>query len=121
MIYVGLDDTDILDSPGTNQLARRLVAQLSATWHGRLIVRHQLLEHADVPMTRRNGCVSILFEPRGKQSVDQLTQMLRKMVPPWCPPGSDPGLCVASTVPQAVIDWGARCKTQLVDKAEARR
>ena len=30
MIYVGLDDTDVVGSPGTNQLARRLIGALAA-------------------------------------------------------------------------------------------
>ena len=29
MIYVGIDDTDTLDDPGTNQLARHLVRELA--------------------------------------------------------------------------------------------
>ncbi len=43
MIYVGLDDTDTLDDPGTNQLARYLVRELADQFSGRMILRHQLL------------------------------------------------------------------------------
>src|SRR4051812_31276378 len=44
MIYVGIDDTDTLDDPGTNQLARHLVGELSNEFEARLILRHQLLQ-----------------------------------------------------------------------------
>ena len=53
MIYVGLDDTDTLDDPGTNQLARHLVRELSGQFGGRMIVRHQLLEDPRVPCTKK--------------------------------------------------------------------
>ena len=35
MIYVGIDDTDTLDDPGTNQLARHLVRELAGSYTGR--------------------------------------------------------------------------------------
>ena len=34
--------------------------------------------------------------------------------------GSDPGLCVAESVPPAAIEWGQRCRREVVDAAEAR-
>src|SRR5262245_25486138 len=114
MIYVGLDDTDTLDSPGTNQLARHLVHQLAGDFHGELIVRHHLLEHPEVPCTRKNGCVSIAIRSRGMMSVEQLIWKIRQVVIPWCPIGSDPGLCVVENVSSQVIDWGWRCKRELV-------
>jgi hypothetical protein len=43
MIYVGIDDTDTVDTPGTNQLARALVARVAEDYQCVLIARHQLL------------------------------------------------------------------------------
>ena len=40
---------------------------------------------------------------------------------PWCPQGSDPGLCVATSVPQVVQEWGVRCQRELVTQQEARQ
>ena len=119
MIYIGLDDTDTLDSPGTNQLARHLVTQLACDFEGQLIVRHQLLEHPEVPCTRKNGCASILLKPRGSMRCTQLIAKARQIVATWCPTGSDPGLCVAETVPQEIVDWGERCKRKLVTRNQA--
>jgi tRNA(Ile2) C34 agmatinyltransferase TiaS len=133
MIYVGIDDTDTLDDPGTNQLARHLVRELAGQFIGRMILRHQLLEDPRVPCTKKNGCASIQFElepgPTGAepevadslaQKREQLIVSLRDIIIPWCPAGSDPGFCVATTVPPAVTEWGARCQRELVTQAEAR-
>jgi hypothetical protein len=38
----------------------------------------------------------------------------------WFVPGSDPGLCVTSAVPAAVVAFGRRCQRDLVAQREAR-
>jgi hypothetical protein len=118
MIYVGLDDTDTLDDPGTNQLARHVVRELAGRFNGLIILRHQLLVDPRVPCTKKNGCASLVFEPVG---LHDLIERLRAIVIPWCPTGSDPGLCVTEHVPPAVITWGLRCQRELVTQAEARQ
>jgi tRNA(Ile2) C34 agmatinyltransferase TiaS len=139
MIYVGLDDTDTLDDPGTNQLARHLVRELAAEYSGRLIVRHQLLEDPRVPCTKKNGCASMAFEAVGSAlpttpadggsdkaarrvtpNLVEFISRLRHIIIPWCPKASDPGLCVTTSVPQPVVAWGQRCKRELVTQSEAR-
>jgi hypothetical protein len=119
MIYVGLDDTDTLEDPGTNQLARHLVRELSDQFRGQIIVRHQLLEDPRVPCTRKNGCASMLFEP--VDALHSLIERLRPIIISWCPAGSDPGLCVTQSVPPDVVNWGLRTKRELVTQDEARR
>jgi tRNA(Ile2) C34 agmatinyltransferase TiaS len=121
MIYVGLDDTDIVDSPGTNQLARQLARELAGRFHTRLIVRHQLLEDPRVPCTNKNGCAALVLEPRHDASIEGLADQLCPRVVEWSPPGSDPGLCIAAAVPAQVINWGRRCQRELVTQGEARR
>lgn len=120
MIYVGLDDTDTLDDPGTNQLARHFVRELAGQFCGQMILRHQLLEDPRVPCTKKNGCASILFEPAGAASPTLMVERLREIMIPWCPAGSDPGFCVAATVPAAIVAWGLRCQRELVPQQEAR-
>ena len=120
MLYVGIDDTDTLDDPGTNQLARHIVRQLAGRFHGRLIVRHQLLDDPRVPYTSKNGCASILLEPLGTPSTTELIDDLRRMMLDWCPVGSDPGLCVASRAPTVVTEYARRCQRELVSQGEAR-
>ncbi len=121
MIYLGLDDTDVEGSPGTNQLARHIVRQIADRFHARLIVRHQLLDDPRVPYTSKNGCASLLLETRGAASAADLPALLAPMVVDWSPAGSDPGLCIATLVPRAVVDWGRRCQQELVTQDDARR
>src|SRR3954452_23210336 len=121
MIYVGIDDTDTLDDPGTNQLARHLVRELAGQFSGRMILRHQLLEDPRVPCTKKNGCASIAFEPVASFSHASFLAAVRKMVVSWSPKGSDPGLCITANVPQAASDWGVRCQKELVKQSEARQ
>jgi hypothetical protein len=121
IITVGIDDTDTLDHPGTNQLARHLVDQLRKTWRATLITRHQLLEDPRVPCTRRNGCVAINFEANAAGLLGELEAAIRTVMVDWCPDGSDPGLCLCGgDVPAAVIDFGQRCQRELVTQADAR-
>src|SRR4029077_9036310 len=108
MIYVGLDDTDTLDDPGTNQLARHLVRELASQFRGRMILRHQLLEDARVPCTRKNGCASIAFDRLNSASTTELIDHVRRIIVAWCPRGSDPGLCVTENVPPQIVEWGLR-------------
>ncbi len=129
MYYVGIDDTDVLESPGTNQLARHLVQQLAGRWRGTLITRHQLLSDPRIPCTRKNGCVAIAFEPQEPASdaqepasMEMLADRIGSLMVPWCPVGSDPGLCVAAnSVPQEVTEFGLLCQRQVVTQSAARQ
>jgi hypothetical protein len=120
VIYVGIDDTDTLDTPGTNQLARAMVRHVAGQYRCWLIVRHQLLEDPRVPCTSHNGSASIGLLPEVHCSIESLIEQLRAVMCDWFVPGSDPGLCVAAAVPQAVTEFGRRCQRELVDQQEAR-
>jgi hypothetical protein len=120
VLYVGLDDTDTLDTPGTNQLARALMARVAGRYACRWIVRHQLLEDPRVPCTSKNGSASISFMPLVTEPVERLIDDLRAGMRQWFVAGSDPGLCVALDVPEAVRTFGRRCQRELVDQQEAR-
>jgi len=127
MIYIGLDDTDIEGSPGTNKLALELAAQLADRYEVVQIVRHQLLFDARVPYTSQNGCASMAirdrwsvasgqFSPEITALADEFSDRIRQ----WCPAGSDPGLCIAAEVPQSIVAFGQRCQRDLVRQQEAR-
>lgn len=120
MMLVGIDDTDVIDSPGTNQLARAIVRNVAAEWRCVRIVRHQLLEDPRVPCTSKNGSASIALEPRGEPCFPSLLEACRKVMREWFITGSDPGLCLIEQVPPAVIEFGWRCKAELVTQADAR-
>lgn len=119
MIFVGIDDTDMPDTPGTNKLAFHLAEQLAGRYETRWIVRHQLLEDPRVPCTNKNGCVSMLLAPRTAAPLDGLIAELREAIVAWSPAGSDPGLCVAASPPETVLRWGRAAQAELLDISAA--
>jgi hypothetical protein len=54
-MLVGIDDTDIVGSPGTNQLARAILKRIGDLAHESIICRHQLFFDPRVPYTSKNG------------------------------------------------------------------
>jgi hypothetical protein len=123
VILVGIDDTDMPGTPGTNQLARALVARIAGRYECARIVRHQLLDDPRVPCTSKNGSASILLQSRTSEPVASLIGDLRSGMMERFVAGSDPGLCVApaDSVSIAVTEFGHRCQREMVDQGEARR
>ena len=120
MIYVGIDDTDMIDTPGTNQLGRALAARLAGRYACSLIVRHQLLQDPRVPCTSKNSAASLLLESHNGSTVEPLIDELRDAMRERFVEGSDPGLCVTAAVPEAITAFGKRCQRELVSQREAR-
>lgn len=120
MIVLGLDDTDTLETPGTNQLARRIARTLPAGYRATLVLRHQLLFDRRIPYTSHNGSASIAVEAAPDADRAALLAMLRLAMRDWYVPGSDPGLCLAEVVPEAVVRFGARCQREIVSQEDAR-
>lgn len=119
MIHIGIDDTDTLDSPGTNQLARQLAAALPPRFALVVSLRHQLLFDPRVPFTSKNGCASLLVTADARCVGADLLPMLRQQIRSWYRPGSDPGLCLTEEVPAEIVEFGRRCQRELVRKDEA--
>ncbi|MCL4301081.1 MAG: ABC transporter substrate-binding protein [Anaerolineae bacterium] len=121
-LYVGIDDTDILNSPGTGHLARDIAAMLAERWPLIGITRHQLLNDPRVPMTARNSANVIhLAVDEATLNLTQVADEVAALMLARFQPGSDPGLCVAFDVPLPAIEFGYRTKTTLVTQEEARR
>lgn len=120
MIYVGIDDTDMPGSPGTNKIARALAAQLRDRYDCRLIVRHQLLDDPRVPYTSKNSSAALLFEPLTDEPLEALIDGARTFLRSCFIEGSDPGLCVTRTVPPEFAEHGRRCQRELVSQGDAR-
>jgi hypothetical protein len=129
MIYVGLDDTDTLDSPGTNQLAKSIVQELADRFECEFILRHQLLDDPRVPYTSKNSSASVWLQPIGReerQTDDDalcgvLFEEFREGLLKRFVPGSDPGLCVAANVPSAITEFGGSCQREVVTQDLARK
>lgn len=128
MIIIGMDDTDIKDSRGTNQLAKQIVNELPDEFQCLRILRHQLLDDPRVPYTSKNGSASITFKWKDEEHLLPeeparfLLEHFRRRMKQEFIEGSDPGLSFLNgDCPEEVIQWGIRCKNLLVDKEEARK
>ncbi|RPJ86158.1 MAG: hypothetical protein EHM18_07665 [Acidobacteria bacterium] len=119
MILVGIDDTDIAGSPGTNQVARALLRRLGETATGGIICRHQLLVDVRVPYTSKNGSASIQLPSADTIPLGRLIDTLRDTMREWFVAGSDPGLCVCKSATPGILAFGSLCKRRLVTQQEA--
>ena len=120
MIFIGIDDTDTPDGPGTNQLARRLTARMPPGFRVEVVLRHQLLFDPRIPYTSHNGSASLLVHAEPGRAPTELIAPVEEEMRAWFQEGSDPGLCIAAEVPGAVREWGRRCQREIVTQGEAR-
>jgi tRNA(Ile2) C34 agmatinyltransferase TiaS len=120
MIFIGLDDTDNLESRGTGHLARAIAANLAADFQVLGVLRHQLLVDPQIRYTSHNSSKSVILDADGDVNLTALCERVRLMMLADYQPGSDPGLCVARLVPATVIEFGQRAKREVLTQAEAR-
>jgi tRNA(Ile2) C34 agmatinyltransferase TiaS len=120
MFFIGIDDTDNLESRGTGYLARQIAAALSTDHPVLGVTRHQLLDDPRVPRTKKNSCAAIVLNANGQVSPSALLARVRALMLDNFQPGSDPGLCVSQAVPEAVRAFGRQVQQELVNQAQAR-
>lgn len=120
MIFIGVDDTDIIGSPGTNQLARVILKRLGKTARNSIICRHQLFFDPRVPYTSHNGSASIQLPNASEADSQQLLHTIRETMRGWFVAGSDPGLCIATGATEEMKAFSLRCKSEVVTQEEAR-
>lgn len=118
MIYIALDDTDMLDTRGTGHLAREIAAQLAELYPLLGVTRHQLSTDPRVPCTHKNSSAVIHLDAPAEAVPDLLAQTKALMLADFIP-GSDPGLCVAAEVPEAITQFGHKAKNGYVPQSEA--
>jgi len=121
--YIGIDDTDNLETRGTGFRARQLVGLLQDNHlaRGIAVTRHQLLLDDRVPYTSHNSSACIVIDRNDRVEDDALMDFCRSFLLEVAAPGSDVGLCLAN-YEQAyqVIKFGQKAKTELVEQDEAR-
>lgn len=120
MIYIGIDDTDIVGSPGTNQLARKIVRRLGQVAQGAIVCRHQLFLDFRVPFTSGNGSASIQLAHGDDIPRDELIATVREEMLDFCVEGSDPGLAVSTRVSAEMLVFAARARNEVVNPDDAR-
>jgi tRNA(Ile2) C34 agmatinyltransferase TiaS len=120
VFFIGLDDTDTLESRGTGHLARQIAAALAADYSVLGVTRHQLLLDPRVPCTKNNSSAAILLNTDGDLDPVALLDRVRALMLDDYLPGSDPGLCVAHAVPAVVTEFGRLAQRRLVTQYKAR-
>lgn len=117
--YIGIDDTDNLESRGTGHRARQLGTMLQEEGIARLIciTRHQLLVHKDIPFTSHNSSACLLMESESARE-NELINFCREFLLRESAPGSDAGLCIAPAdkISQAIENWGGNAKQIVLNK-----
>jgi hypothetical protein len=121
MIYVGIDDTDTLESRGTGRLAREIATALSTRHEIFGVTRHQLFVHPDVPFTSHNSC-AVIHVKAPVTATEDIFCTTKKMMQADFIEGSDPGLAVAfdSQIKAAAVAFGLDAKTIIVTQERAR-
>ena len=121
MIYVGIDDTDTLDSRGTGRLARNIATALSTKYPIFGVTRHQLFVHPDIPFTSHNSCAVIHVEAP-PNAMEEIFCKTKKMMLEDFIEGSDPGLAIATStqITSAAVALGLDAKTIIISQERAR-
>lgn len=126
-IFLSIDDTDNLDSPGSGQLAEILTTELLAERlisEATHITRHQLFFHESIPYTSHNSSMCFSATLPDNTLTDVITYSTR-FLEDNSATGSDPGLCVAidnGTLRRPeLIDFGKRAKKTRLSKTDAYR
>ncbi len=119
--YIGIDDTDVIDSIGTGRVARGLAACLEEQGLGEPlgVTRHQLLLDRRIPYTSHNSSLCVAFRMACK-TVD-LRQPCINYLASIFQDGSDPGLCICrkEQIGDKVIEWGRAAQKSILKKAAA--
>lgn len=119
MLIIGVDDTDTRTSRGTGSLARQIAASLAAEYLVLGVTRHQLLEDPRVPYTAKNSSAAILLDA-DNVDIEALAHHVRAIMLADFVEGSDPGLCIAASVPAALTEFGRLAQQALVTQDQAR-
>ncbi len=118
ILYIGLDDTDMLGTPGTGHLARALAGLLGETYPLLGVTRHQLLFDPRVPCTKNNSSAGIMLEVAECFDPQDLLPQIESYIIAESALGSDPGLCIATDVDPAITQFGRKAQQSLVKQAE---
>ena len=123
-IYLGIDDTDTLDTPGSGHISEELAKTLQNSGLATrctAISRHQLFVHQDIPYTSHNSSMCFTAEIQEDRLAD-IVQAAGRFLQETSAPGSDPGLCLAAVDNPAgadLIAFGLKAKQEICTKQEA--
>jgi hypothetical protein len=121
-VFIGVDDTDILDGPfGTGRVARDMAEQLEKLGLGHTfgVIRYQLLVDPRIHYTSHNSAKCIEFE--SEAPIILLHESCANFLKQIYLEGSDPGLCTCAgeQVNPEVISFGELAQRELITKKRA--
>jgi len=125
-LLISIDDTDDIESRGTGEIAELMGEALTQSGLARCgrVTRHQLLVHPDIAYTSHNSSMCFPAEIAA-DDLALVTSRCQAFLSAESAATSDPGLCVVAVErlagPAALVDYGRRAKTQVIDKVEAYR
>jgi hypothetical protein len=122
IVYIGLDDTDILgESPGTGRVARELAQHLEGLGFGESlgVSRHQLLVDPRIPYTSHNSSLCLALETG--MEFEEFIEPCVEYVQKHHKRGSDPGVCISdeNAITHAIVEFGWRATREILTKTEA--
>jgi len=122
-LFIGIDDTDNLESRGTGFRVRELAREMreQGLADTKSITRHQLFVSPEIPYTSHNSsaCLRVRTETEKR---DDVVAYCREYLLRESAPGSDAGLCVVEEerIGDRVRQWGARAKDTVLTQLECR-
>lgn len=121
IIYVGVDDTDTLDSVGTGQVARGLANHIEQLGLGKSlgVSRHQLLVNDAIKYTSHNSAKGLAF--RTEASAADLYRPAIGYLKSIFVEGSDPGLCICpeDKINREILNYSISSQQKVLQKNEA--
>jgi hypothetical protein len=120
-LYIGIDDTDNLDTRGTGHQARMLGKSLQEAGLLELhsITRHQLLVDRRIPFTSHNSSACLVGESSADTGI--LAEFCKDFLVRESAFDSDAGLCVAyeEQLADDISHYGHRAKKEIISMDEA--
>ena len=121
IIFIGVDDTDVIGSVGTGKVARGLANRLVELGVGVSlgVSRHQLLVDKRIRYTAHNSTKGIALAT--DRNTDEFFQTSINYIEERFQPGADPGLCICSDaqINKEIIRFGKQAISSVLRKQDA--
>lgn len=121
-IFIGIDDTDNLETRGTGHQARSLGYSLvnAGLFQLHSVTRHQLLVDRRIPFTSHNSSACLV----GRSNSDPVTliDFCREFLIHESAHDSDAGLCIApmESIGNDICEFGMKAKREILNLEDAR-
>lgn len=121
--YIGIDDTDALNTRGTGFIAGLVAEKLVYDGLGQVlgITRHQLKVSEKILFTSKNNSLCIVLQSKSTDLLQELKVICGALLLKEREKGSNPGLCIANeeALSKAVKKFGVMAKEEVLCKEDA--